>query len=139
MNKNNWDNKSTNHYYDTGFGAEMSERGEHGASRPTIGAPPTGGYKPTYSTFDCWQAAYLDLLQIPYLSCTFRNGRPRWFFDNANDAAWKAGSAFRDSADEDGLVPIRRYRQSYRYMQQQVNLAREKGVSYGTDINDSAA
>ncbi len=93
--------------------------------------------KPIFTTFDAWQAAYLDVLQIPYLRCEYLNGRPRFYFDNAGDAAWMAGKDFRNG--EDALVPISRFRQSYRFMQHEISLAREKGVSYGNDSTPSAA
>ena len=134
MRKDTWDNKSTNQYYDTALGTDVPESGAslgRFTDAPESEQPRRVPHSSPYWVKDVWQAAYLDIQHIPFLYCEFaRDGRPRWYFDNDDDRAFQAG---KDFVNGEVTVPLQQYRQSYRFMQNQLNALRERGVSYGAD------
>lgn len=136
MRRDGWNksSKSANQYYESGYGTDVTETGESFAGDPEGVTTATAGNSPQsrpYWVKDIWQAAYLDIQHIPFLSCEFsRDGRPRWYFANDDDRAFQAG---RDFVNGEVTVPLQEYRQSYRFMQNQLNALRERGVSYGAD------
>lgn len=82
------------------------------------------GHKDTYSTYDPWQAAYLDAMGIPLLECPINaQGRATWIFANDDDAAWMAGMEYRHG--DNALVPAQAYKQSFRRMLDVANAMRE--------------
>lgn len=137
MKTENWANKAANDYYDTGIGQDVTET-------PATEGGPAGQtwrvHKKPYWVKDAWQAAYLDVQQIPFLSCELtREGKPRWYFDNDDDRAFLAGKDFWGG---EVTVPLQQYRQSYRHMLNQLTAAREatnreRGVS-SYDANRAA-
>jgi hypothetical protein len=80
-------------------------------------------HKDTYSTYDAWQAAYLDAMGIPLLECTINaDGRATWHFANDDDAAWMAGMEYRHG--DNAVVPAKAYKQAFRRVLDAANAKR---------------